>query len=292
MTKQPIADLHYASRGAGQMRTLLGLLLVTLWSCVGNLVCAEERFFESSGGRLRYLLEGEGEPVLLLHGFAEDSETGWERSGVIDELTKVQFKIVAVDLLGHGGSARSHDLKDYGVSMANEVIALMDALKLSQVHGVGYSMGAALMSKLLELHPDRFLSATLSGYGEPPLPNDVNDELVQEIRKNLNRMNLLEGNDPRALANLSVGWREWRVAKSSLQRNQIPVLALIGAEDIFLPDTRRLVQSLATSRLLVIPGDHGSARSRPEYYSALVDFLNQHRDPDVDDRAAKKEGVE
>ena len=240
-------------------------------------VAGDDLFFESASGKLRYFTEGAGETVLLLHGFAEDSRKGWIEPGIMAGLVKAQFRVVAIDCLGHGASSRPHTLNVYGHGIVNSVIGLLDALNIKKVHGVGYSMGAALMAKMLEQHPERFLSATLSGYGKPPLPEQVTEELVDEIRSNLERMQLAEGNDPRALANLSVGWNEWLVSNESLGRNTVPALALIGADDVFLSDTRKLVEAMSQCQLEIVSGDHGTARRQAHYLTRLVTFLNQNR---------------
>ena len=242
-----------------------------------NSVLGEEFYFESAGGRLRCVVEGKGEPVLLLHGFAEDSDKGWVQTGILKGLVKSRYRVIAVDCMGHGGSARPHTSDAYGLAIVDGIISLLDSIPVGKVHGVGYSMGAALMNKLLDRHPQRFLSVTLSGYGQPPLPDRVTDGLVEEIRSNLERMQLAAGNDPRALAHLCVGWNEWLVATESLSRNKVPTLALIGSEDIFLPDTRQLVEAMSQCRLEIVDGDHGTARGQKDYLTKLVRFLDQNR---------------
>src|SRR5512134_1319366 len=62
----------------------------------------DSRFAEANGTRLRYLVAGEGEPVLLLHGYAQTSHM-WRP--LIAELAKTH-KVVAPDLRGFGGSAK------------------------------------------------------------------------------------------------------------------------------------------------------------------------------------------
>ena len=62
-------------------------------------------------------------------------------SCVIDALKK-DYKVIALDLRGCGGSGKPHDPKAYGIEMVNDVVRLLDHLKIDKAHIVGYSMSA------------------------------------------------------------------------------------------------------------------------------------------------------
>ena len=108
---------------------------------------AEEKSFDSDGVRVAYFDEGQGEAVVLLHGFATSSEEMWTRM----PLATTQFvsalkgyRVLAVDFRGHGKSDKPHDPKMYGKELAEDVVRLLDHLKIKKAHVVGYSMGAVV----------------------------------------------------------------------------------------------------------------------------------------------------
>src|SRR5262249_11244769 len=99
---------------------------------------------------------------VLVHGFTSNVERGWIETGVLPNLAK-DFHVIALDNRGHGKSGKPHDPKAYGNEMSEDVVRLLDHLNIQRAHIVGYSMGGAIVVKLLTTHPDRFLTATLGG---------------------------------------------------------------------------------------------------------------------------------
>src|SRR4051812_31554365 len=109
------------------------LASVLLWSGAR----AEEKTFDSNGVKVAYLDEGQGEPVVLLHGFGASSEEMWTKM----PLATTQFvsalkgyRVLAVDFRGHGKSDKPHDPKMYGAEMAEDVVRLLDHLKIKKAH--------------------------------------------------------------------------------------------------------------------------------------------------------------
>lgn len=240
--------------------------------------------FDSQGVRLHYNDKGTGSPVILVHGFAENATQGWEETGVQHALLQAGYRVISLDARGHGQSAKPHSSMAYRTVIIDDLARLQDHLQITQSHLVGYSMGAAMVLKFIDLHPTRALSATLAGYGKPPLPAAWSPDFQQEITRNLKSMNLANGNDPAALAHLCVGWNHWDVSASRLRSLQTPVMVLSGDDDQFLPHATDLAQALPTTPLQTVPGDHGTARSQPKFSARVVTFLNSHDTPKVDPR--------
>jgi pimeloyl-ACP methyl ester carboxylesterase len=138
-------------------------------------VFAQDKFFTSDGVRIRYVDQGRGEPVVLVHGFTGSLED-WVRSGLMTDLEK-HHRVIALDLRGHGKSEKPHDPDQYGQAMCLDVIRLMDHLAVSQAHIVGYSQGARIVGYLLTTHPGRFRSATLGG--SPPRVGWPSEEVAR-----------------------------------------------------------------------------------------------------------------
>ena len=90
---------------------------------------------------------GSGEPVILLHGFAEDSQIF---DGLIEELTG--FRILIPDLPGSGKSRLTYDLRID--SMAEAVAAIINHETVSEAVVIGHSMGGYITLALVEKHPN------------------------------------------------------------------------------------------------------------------------------------------
>src|SRR3954470_14115384 len=121
---------------------------------------AAEGVFDSNGVKIRSVTEGKGEPLVLLHGWMGDSSM-WGRLDT-NPATK-EYQLIAVDLRGHGKSDKPHDPEKYGPEMAEDVVRLLDHLKLPKAHLVGYSMGAIVAGKVAATHPDRVSSVVYGG---------------------------------------------------------------------------------------------------------------------------------
>src|SRR5579883_1762190 len=95
--------------------------------------------FDSNGVKIHYTVEGKGEPVLLIHGFAANADFNWRQPGVIKALAE-NYKVIALDNRGHGQSGKPHDIAKYGEEMAEDAVRLLDHLGIKKAHIVGYSM--------------------------------------------------------------------------------------------------------------------------------------------------------
>jgi pimeloyl-ACP methyl ester carboxylesterase len=143
------------------------MVLVLAWVLLcssSSLAAPESQFFDAKGVRIHYLIEGTGEPVVLIHGLDSSARINWEVPGTIDALAK-DHQVVALDLPGYGQSDKPSDPAAYGLQWVDDVILLLDHLKIQKAHIVGYSMGGMVALKLIAQHPDRVRSGTLGGMG-------------------------------------------------------------------------------------------------------------------------------
>src|SRR5689334_6704157 len=101
------------------------VLIVALWTTIAR---AEDRYFDSNGVRLHYVDGGSGEPVVLVHGYANSVEL-WTDTGVMPNLLR-DHRVIAFDARGHGKSAKPHDPAAYGVEMSRDIVRLLDHLGL------------------------------------------------------------------------------------------------------------------------------------------------------------------
>src|SRR5438132_14049153 len=85
--------------------------------------------FRHDGVEIAFLDEGEGEPIVLVHGFASTAAVNWVHPGWVATLTKAGRRTIALDNRGHGASAKLYDTAAYhSAVMADDVRALIDHL--------------------------------------------------------------------------------------------------------------------------------------------------------------------
>jgi len=265
----------------------------------------EDKYFDSAGVNIRYVEQGAGEPIILLHGFTSNIERGWLDRGIFAELAKA-YRVIAFDSRGHGKSGKPHDPAQYGREMGQDVIRLMDYLKLPKAHIMGYSMGGNISAQQVTKTPERFLTLILGGAGrvgigwteEDQKRNDIeSDELDQgSVASNLLRTwptnqpkpsadevnaisaKFLEGNDPKALAAVARSRPDQVVSLAEMAAIKVPTVGIVGTLD---PAKRRYEEELKAAlppmKLVLIEGaSHVGAPGRPEFIKAVKEFLAAH----------------
>ena len=120
---------------------------------------------EGAGVTLALRDEGEGTPVLLLHGFPDSSEL-WRNQ--IPALAGAGFRAIAPDLRGFGESDKPEAVEDYAVSRSvADMVALLDALGIERAHVVGHDWGAGVAWALAARVPDRVDRLVVMSVGHP-----------------------------------------------------------------------------------------------------------------------------
>lgn len=137
-----------------------------------------ERYFESNGARLCWFEWGDptGQPILLLHATGFHARC-WDR--VVEALPQ-DYRIIAVDHLGHGRSSKPKSLADWATTAA-PLGALVEHLDLSNIIGAGHSMGGHCLVQLAAAMPHRFERLVLVDpvimspdyYDDAPQPEDI-----------------------------------------------------------------------------------------------------------------------
>jgi pimeloyl-ACP methyl ester carboxylesterase len=104
-----------------------------------------------NGLKMYYEVHGVGDPVVLLHGSFMTITNNW--TGWIGELSKTR-KVIAVEMQGHG---RTADIdRDFSYeTLADDVAALLEQLKIPRADLIGYSMGGAVAMQCAIRHPDK-----------------------------------------------------------------------------------------------------------------------------------------
>jgi pimeloyl-ACP methyl ester carboxylesterase len=109
--------------------------------------------------------EGQGDPVLLLHGFPDSAEL-WRHQR--RALVEAGYRVVAPDLRGFGGSARPPEVDAYRIDvLLGDVIGILDAMEIGATHVICHDWGAALGWSLAAFLPDRVRSLAALSVGHP-----------------------------------------------------------------------------------------------------------------------------
>ncbi|MEQ9245326.1 MAG: alpha/beta hydrolase, partial [Nitratireductor sp.] len=122
--------------------------------------------FKHDGFELSFIDEGQGDPILLIHGFASTHYVNWVAPGWVKTLRDAGFRVIALDNRGHGRSTKSHDEAVYTPrKMAGDAAALLDHLGIPKAHVMGDSMGARISAFLALEHPAKVATLILGGLG-------------------------------------------------------------------------------------------------------------------------------
>jgi pimeloyl-ACP methyl ester carboxylesterase len=245
--------------------------------------------FDSDGVEIAYVDEGEGAPVLLLHGFASNTATNWVDTHWVRSLVDFGRRVIAFDHRGHGQSEKLYEPEAYGApTMAEDARRLLDHLGIAEVDIVGYSMGARVAAFFVFKYPERVRSVVFGGLGinmvrgmvgtgplaralEAPRLEDVTNDTARSFRAFAEQTN----SDLKAMAACLRGPRE-KITKEQLGAIQLPVLVAVGSEDVIGGSGAELAALIPKSQFLDITGrDHMKAVGDAHFKQGVLDFLTR-----------------
>ena len=238
---------------------------------------------------IAYLDEGEGEPILLVHGFASSKNVNWVYPTWVSELKKHGRRVIALDNRGHGDSAKLYDSEQYHIgTMAGDVTALMDHLDIARADVMGYSLGGRMTAWLAHRAPQRVRSAILGGIGmgliegggpgenvalalEAETLEDVTDPVGRTFRAFADQTR----SDRKALAACLRGSRGL-MTRDQAKSISVPVLIAVGTADEVAGSAEQLGRIISGSEVLDIPNrDHMRAVGDKVYKEGVNDFLSR-----------------
>jgi pimeloyl-ACP methyl ester carboxylesterase len=243
--------------------------------------------FHNGRVEIAYLDEGEGEPIVLVHGFASNKNVNWVYPTWVSELKKHGRRVVAFDHRGHGDSTKLYDSEDYHLgTLAGDLRALMDHLAIERADVMGYSMGARVTAYLARSQPQRLRSAIFGGLGIglvegggpgenvatallAPSLADVVDPVGRTFRTFAEQTR----SDRTALAACLRGSRQLMNAEEAASI-AVPVLIAVGTTDEIAGSAQALQRLIPGSQVLDIPRrDHMRAVGDKVYKEGVLSFL-------------------
>jgi len=247
--------------------------------------------FNHGDVEIAFLDEGEGEPIVLVHGFASTKNVNWVYPTWVSELRKGGRRVIALDNRGHGESSKLYEAADYSIPiMSGDIIALMDHLDIDRADVMGYSLGGRMAAWLGLNAPERLRSAILGGIGlamiegggpgenvalalEAPSLDDVTDPVGRTFRAFADQTR----SDRAALAACLRGSRGL-MTKEEAARIAVPVLIAVGTSDEVAGSAQALGEIIPDSEVLEIPGrDHMRAVGDKVYKTGVAEFLSRRQ---------------
>ncbi|HLI98835.1 MAG TPA: alpha/beta hydrolase [Bradyrhizobium sp.] len=240
---------------------------------------------------IAYLDEGEGDPVVLVHGFASSKNVNWVYPAWVSELKKSGRRVIAFDNRGHGDSSKLYDSRAYEIAtMASDITALMDHLGLDRADVMGYSLGSRMTAMLARSAPHRLRSAILGGIGigliegggpgenvVMALEAESLDEITDPVGRTFRAFADQTRSDRKALAACLRGSRRLMM-KEEAKEITVPVLIAVGTADEIAGSAHALGDIVPGAQVLDIPHrDHMRAVGDKVYKAGVLDFLSRRK---------------
>ena len=245
--------------------------------------------FHNGAVEIAYLDEGEGDPILLVHGFASSKNVNWVYPTWVSELKKHGRRVIAVDNRGHGDSAKLYDAEQYHIgTMAGDVSALMDHLNIERADIMGYSLGGRMTAWLARSQPQRLRSAIFGGIGmgliegggpgesvAVALEASSLDEVTDPVGRTFRAFADQTRSDRRALAACLRGSRRLMI-RDEAAAITVPVLIAVGTSDEIAGSAAALGKIGPGAQVLDIPNrDHMRAVGDKVYKEGVLEFLSR-----------------
>jgi pimeloyl-ACP methyl ester carboxylesterase len=235
-------------------------------------------YVQSNGIRIYYQVEGDGIPLVLLHGMTgsldDFYEYGWVKG------LKDYYRLILIDARGHGHSDKPYEVEAYSQElMVQDIVTVLEEVGIDKAHFMGFSMGGFTGFALAKYIPERMHSLVAIGthlytsdasflaedkaLWRQAFGRGMQVYLTEAIANSPYTIrtdwfiNRRLANDPEALiayieADDGAGFED------ILTSNTIPCLLYIGTEDSNYEKAKRCAEELPYARIISIPGKaHG-----------------------------------
>jgi pimeloyl-ACP methyl ester carboxylesterase len=218
-----------------------------------------------NGIKMYYEVQGDGQPLVLLHGGGSTITTSFGR--IMPELAKTH-RVIAVELQAHGHTGDRNTPETFAQD-ADDVAELLKQLGIMQADLLGFSNGGQTLLEIALRHPSivrRMIVASAfyskagapdgfwKGFGQPKfsdMPQVYKDAFLKVNNDTAALMNMFH-KDVQRMAHFT-GWKA-----DEIKSIQAPTLVVGGDRDIVLPEHAvEMSRLLPHGRLAILPGTHG-----------------------------------
>ncbi len=239
----------------------------------------------ANGIDVHYTAEGNGPPLVLLHGASSSALEDWSAQR---PLFRRAFRLYLVDLRGHAGTRGEVGPHLDTTDLADDLLATVDALGLSTFHLAGFSLGGLTALHFAIRHPERLRTLVLVGVDPQPEPR-------ASVARVLMDPDRIERQEPAWAAQLErrhgpvQGPGAWRdllraihagirtetvLAPADLRRVRVPTLVVTGDRDVFVPVDHAVAfyRQLPDAQLCIVPDcGHQAMVLRPRLFGDVAE---------------------
>jgi pimeloyl-ACP methyl ester carboxylesterase len=262
-----------------------------------TLAAGADQYFDHDGVRLRYRDVGRGQPVVLLHGYTQRIEL---MQDLADSLSG-GYRVIVLDERGFGKSTKSADPRRYGRAMVEDVIGLLDHLRIPRAHLVGHSMGASIAATVALRYPGRV--ATVSLLAGPFFPDSaafaaMSEPFVRDLEQGKGLTGFVSWIFPGIPDSIAAGFSAQGLAENDLgsligalramgglmlpaeaaRSIRVPAVVAVGTADPLLQQSRAVVALWPGARLVELPNvNHDAIRAHGVVVAAIRELLRARK---------------
>jgi pimeloyl-ACP methyl ester carboxylesterase len=243
--------------------------------------------FNSASVEIAFTDEGDGQPVLLIHGFASNHQVNWVATSWRRTLLDAGYRVIMVDNRGHGESAKLYESSQYSSPMmADDARHLLDHLNIQVTAVMGYSMGARIAAFLTLQNPERVSRVVFAGLAERLVTGvPGSDEIaagleaecltdIEDIGARSFRIFAEQTKSDRLALAACIRSTRVKIKAEALSGIGCPVLVVAGDQDEVAGRVEPLVALIPGARGVNLPGrNHMNAVGDKDYKAAVLAFL-------------------
>ena len=226
--------------------------------------------------RHHFIEEGQGDPVIMLHGNGENSDYFQKQIGVFAK----KYHVYALDSRGHGNTPRGQ--KAFTIKQfADDLLAFMDDHHIKKAHLLGFSDGGNVAMVFAICHPDRVDHLILNGANMDPSGVKWSAQLPVEIGYRMAKIASMWSENARRKAGiLGLMVNDPHVRPDELKTIRAKTLVIAGTKDVIKENhTRKIAACIPGSRLVLIKGDHYIAFKKAKAFNRVVlNFLGKGKE--------------
>ena len=263
------------------MKKLLAILCLVLPHLMIAQSDSSRSYTAPDGIKIYYEVKGNGDAIILLHGFTGTGDS-WKRSALYKDLLSGGFQVITPDMRGNGKSDKPHTPESYENDIeAKDIMGIATQIGLKKYSVLGYSRGAIIASRVLVL--DKRVSKTVIGgmgadFMNPGWPRRImfykalSGESVPELEGMVKSVKD-RGLDQQAQAYLQKS--QPSTSKEEFEKAKRPVLVICGDKDEDNGSSKELAAVIPNSDYKRVPGDHGGASRTKEFSNEVITFLRK-----------------